>query len=69
MNRRVESVVRKLFADLKFREEAAKNPESALGTFELSTAERRSLVRLCRSMAPAGGPSSMQLTTEALVWV
>ncbi|MBI4320875.1 MAG: hypothetical protein HY675_20475 [Chloroflexi bacterium] len=64
----IESIVKQLITDRSFRDEVAKDPDTVLGRFELSAAERKSLVRMCRNMAASGGPSSVPLRSEGLVW-
>ncbi|MBI2955529.1 MAG: hypothetical protein HYY30_14535 [Chloroflexi bacterium] len=67
MNNRVEAIVRRLFSDGEFREAAIKDASAALEQYELSEVERRSLSRLCRTFAPAGGASPSR-GVDVLYW-
>jgi hypothetical protein len=50
----MEAIVRRLFSDDKFRDQASKDPGAALGQYELSEVERRTLGRLCKFMVTPG---------------
>lgn len=67
MNSRIEAIVRRIFSDAEFRQAAVEDPRATLEQYELSEAERRSLVKLCGTLAPAGGPS-LSRGVDSLIW-
>ena len=47
----IETVVRRLFSDAKFRASAITDPSAALAEYRLAAAERAALTKLCVQLA------------------
>ena len=56
----IETVVRRLFSDATFRNEAITNPSTALAEYRLAAREQAALVKLCQQMANGVSVDSKQ---------